>query len=55
MLTVLSICEVNCMDEDIVARVQNKLQANYVVDVAKLFKALSDERRMEIAYTLTLE
>lgn len=48
-------CEVNCVDEDKVTRIQNTLNTNCIVDVAKLFKALSDETRMKIAYALSLE
>jgi ArsR family transcriptional regulator, lead/cadmium/zinc/bismuth-responsive transcriptional repressor len=51
----LPICEVNCIDEDKVTRVQNMLKPDCIVDVAKLFKALSDETRLKIAYTLSLE
>jgi ArsR family transcriptional regulator, lead/cadmium/zinc/bismuth-responsive transcriptional repressor len=48
-------CEVTCIDEDKVKRVQGKLDSNCIMEVAKLFKALSDETRMKIAYALSLE
>ncbi|CAG9608436.1 ArsR/SmtB family transcription factor [Pseudoneobacillus rhizosphaerae] len=51
----LNMCEVNCVDEDKVASIQKKLNSNCIIDVAKLFKALSDETRMKIAYALSLE
>jgi ArsR family transcriptional regulator, lead/cadmium/zinc/bismuth-responsive transcriptional repressor len=51
----LNMCEVNCVDEDKVTRIQKKLKSNCIIDVAKLFKALSDETRMKIAYALSLE
>ncbi|MCM3763371.1 metalloregulator ArsR/SmtB family transcription factor [Neobacillus niacini] len=50
------VCEVACVDSEKTARVQEQLQKNnHVLEVTKLFKALSDETRMKIAYALTLE
>ncbi|HYK74843.1 MAG TPA: metalloregulator ArsR/SmtB family transcription factor [Pseudoneobacillus sp.] len=49
------ICEITCTDHDKVSDVQSKLHAEQILDVANLFKALSDETRMKIAYALTLE
>jgi ArsR family transcriptional regulator, lead/cadmium/zinc/bismuth-responsive transcriptional repressor len=51
----LEMCEVTCIDDDKVTKVQNKLKQESLGDVAKLFKALSDETRMKIAYALSLE
>lgn len=49
------VCEITCTVDDKVSRVQSKIQSEQIVDVANLFKALSDETRMKIAYALTLE
>jgi ArsR family transcriptional regulator, lead/cadmium/zinc/bismuth-responsive transcriptional repressor len=51
----LNMCEVTCVDDDKVKRVQNQFDVNCIAAVAKLFKALSDETRMKIAYALSLE
>ncbi|MHC0037833.1 ArsR/SmtB family transcription factor [Pseudoneobacillus sp. C159] len=51
----LTICETTCVHEDKVIRVQQQLKSQCILDVAKLFKALSDETRMKIAYALSLE
>lgn len=49
------VCEVTCVDSEKTARVQKELVKVSVDDVTKIFKALSDETRMKIAYSLTLE
>jgi DNA-binding transcriptional ArsR family regulator len=49
------ICEIPCADNEKTVQVQQKLKKGNIVDVTKLFKALSDETRMKIAYVLTLE
>ncbi len=49
------ICEVTCIHEDKVNHVQDKLKEKKPMDVAKVFKALSDDTRVKIAYALTLE
>ncbi len=50
------ICEIACVDNEKAARVQQQLEkSSNVLEVTKLFKALSDETRMKIAYALTLE
>jgi ArsR family transcriptional regulator, lead/cadmium/zinc/bismuth-responsive transcriptional repressor len=49
------ICEVSCVDSDKTTRVQPLVEKRNIVEVTKLFKALSDETRMKIAYALTLE
>ena len=48
------ICEVTCIDSDKTNRVQPLVEKSNIVEVTKLFKALSDETRMKIAYALTL-
>jgi ArsR family transcriptional regulator, lead/cadmium/zinc/bismuth-responsive transcriptional repressor len=47
-------CETTCVHEDQVEKVQKQLKIQCIPDVAKLFKALSDETRMKIAYSLSL-
>ncbi|MEK4485914.1 metalloregulator ArsR/SmtB family transcription factor [Psychrobacillus sp. FSL H8-0484] len=46
-------CEVTCFDEDVVKRVQPKLEELDSVEL--LFKALSDATRLKITYALTIE
>lgn len=47
--------QVTTVGNEDVNRVQNELQKKNILEVAKLFKALSDETRMKIAYTLTIK
>lgn len=49
------ICEVTCVDTEKVGRVQPLLAKESTLEVSKLFKALSDETRVKIAYALSLE
>ncbi|AZU63943.1 ArsR/SmtB family transcription factor [Neobacillus mesonae] len=50
------VCEITCVDSGKTQRVQQELaQTSHIIEVTKLFKALSDETRMKIAYALTLE
>ncbi|MEH7012077.1 metalloregulator ArsR/SmtB family transcription factor [Neobacillus niacini] len=49
------VCEVTCIDSDKTKRVLPLVEKSNIVEVTKIFKALSDETRMRIAYTLTLE
>lgn len=49
------ICEVSCVDSDKTTRLQPLVEKRNTFEVTKLFKALSDETRMKIAYALTLE
>lgn len=49
------VCEITIVDDEKTHRVQEQLTKVNVVDVIKIFKALSDETRMKIAYALTLE
>ncbi|MEK3992910.1 MULTISPECIES: metalloregulator ArsR/SmtB family transcription factor [Robertmurraya] len=48
-------CEVTCIDEEKVNRVRNVLIQQNSLDVAKIFKALSDDTRIKIAFALSLE
>jgi DNA-binding transcriptional ArsR family regulator len=49
------VCEITCVDEEKVARVRNALKQENTSDVAKIFKALSDETRLKITKALSLE
>ncbi|MGG3561065.1 metalloregulator ArsR/SmtB family transcription factor [Neobacillus rhizosphaerae] len=50
------ICEITCIDNEKTARVGQQLEKNHhITEVTKIFKALSDENRLKIAYALTLE
>jgi ArsR family transcriptional regulator, lead/cadmium/zinc/bismuth-responsive transcriptional repressor len=49
------ICEITCVDEEKTIRVQPLIEKANINEVTKIFKALSDETRMKIAYALTLE
>lgn len=46
-------CETSCYNQDVVSRVQKKI--NEVNGVELLFKALADATRLKVAYALTLE
>ena len=49
------VCEVTCIDEEKVKRVQEQLAQQKTLEVAKIFKALADETRIKIAYALAAE
>lgn len=49
------VCEVTCIHEDKVKRVKESLDTNNTFEVAKIFKALSDDTRVKIAYILLQE
>jgi DNA-binding transcriptional ArsR family regulator len=50
------VCETPCVDNEKTIRVKQQLENGHKIpDVTKLFKALSDETRLKIAYSLTLE
>lgn len=48
-------CEIFCYDEDKVKRLKNHLKEQDTLAIAKIFKALSDDTRMKIAYILCQE
>ena len=50
-----NVCEVTCVDEEKVNRVKAKLTETNTGEIAKLFKALSDDTRIKIAFALTQE
>lgn len=45
-------CEIYCYDEEKVNRIQGELEKEDISSVAQLFKALADENRAKISYTL---
>jgi len=45
-------CEIYCYDEEKVNRIQGELEKEDIDSVAQLFKALADENRAKIAYSL---
>lgn len=49
------VCEITCIDEKKVKRVQGKIAEENISGVSVIFKALSDETRMKIIYALSLE
>lgn len=49
------VCEITCVDETKVNRVRAALKGNNTIDVAKIFKALSDDTRIKITYALSIE
>jgi len=49
----MDMCEATCFDEEIVARVQPKMEELNSVEL--IFKALSDATRLKVTYALTLE
>lgn len=49
------VCEITCVDDEKTSRVKPLIKKGNILEVTKLFKALSDETRMKIAYALTLE
>jgi ArsR family transcriptional regulator, lead/cadmium/zinc/bismuth-responsive transcriptional repressor len=49
------VCEITCTDKEKTTRVQQQLDKRNILDVTTIFKALSDETRMKIAYALTIE
>ncbi|WP_071459564.1 ArsR/SmtB family transcription factor [Bacillus massilinigeriensis] len=49
------ICHVNCVDKIKVDRLKSELEKQDVLGLAKIFKALSDETRMKIVYSLYIE
>ncbi|MDZ5470149.1 metalloregulator ArsR/SmtB family transcription factor [Bacillus sp. 31A1R] len=55
MLLNKEICEVNIIDERKVKKVIDELKHKNTKEVATLFKALSDNTRVKIAYSLTIE
>lgn len=51
----IDVCEITCIHEEKVLRVQKKLAEQNHLEVVKIFKALSDDTRIKIAYALATE
>lgn len=49
------VCEVTCVDEDKVHRLKGSISQHDTLSVAQIFKALSDDTRIKIAYALSVE
>ena len=49
------LCEVACFDEEKVNRVKGSVSKQNTMAVSQIFKALSDDTRIKIAYALTVE
>ena len=49
------LCEVTCFDEEKVSRVKKDMGGQNTLEVAKIFKALSDDTRIKITYALSIE
>jgi len=49
------VCEITCFDEPKVNRVKQEVSQQNSVEVSKIFKALSDDTRIKIAFSLSLE
>ncbi|MFD0827047.1 ArsR/SmtB family transcription factor [Neobacillus sp. M.A.Huq-85] len=49
------ICEVTCVDEGKVKKVKETVSQQNTVAVSQIFKALSDDTRIKIAYALSVE
>lgn len=54
-MTKEDMCEVSCFDEEKVSKVKDELRMQNTMEVSKLFKALSDDTRLKIAYALRVE
>ncbi|MFP3845823.1 ArsR/SmtB family transcription factor [Priestia filamentosa] len=48
-------CEIYCYDKEKVNRIQGDLQAIDIISIAKMLKAIADENRAKIAYSLCQE
>lgn len=49
------VCEITCYDEQKVNRLKQELHQQNTIEVSKIFKALSDDTRIKVAYSLSLE
>jgi len=49
------VCKVNCIDQEKVNRVAAQVNEQNTFEAATIFKALSDETRVKIAYALYVE
>lgn len=49
------VCEITCFDEPKVNRLKQEISEQKPTEVSKIFKALSDDTRIKIAFSLSLE
>ncbi|MEH7480129.1 cadmium-sensing regulator, CadC [Bacillus sp. OV166] len=49
------VCEVTCVDEDKVKRLKGSISQQDTLSVSQIFKALSDDTRIKIAFALSEE
>lgn len=49
------VCEVSCIDGDKVKRVKESISKQDTLAVTQIFKALADDTRIKIAYSLSEE
>lgn len=49
------VCEITCFDSEKVDRVKSKLIDQNTIEVSRIFKALADDTRVKIAYSLSVE
>ncbi|MFC4323771.1 ArsR/SmtB family transcription factor [Litchfieldia salsa] len=49
------LCEINCIDEKKVSSLKMEVFNQNTLEVSKIFKALSDDTRVKIAYALSIE
>ncbi|WP_285290287.1 MULTISPECIES: metalloregulator ArsR/SmtB family transcription factor [unclassified Bacillus (in: firmicutes)] len=55
MKQIKDMCEITCVDEGKVSRVKNSLSQQNTMAVAQIFKALADDTRIKIAFSLSEE
>jgi ArsR family transcriptional regulator, lead/cadmium/zinc/bismuth-responsive transcriptional repressor len=49
------ICEITCIDSEKVSLIKEKIEKQNTLNIAQMFKVLSDDTRLKIAYALSLE
>jgi len=49
------ICEITCIDSEKVSLIKEKIEKQNTLNIAQMFKILSDDTRLKIAYALSLE
>jgi ArsR family transcriptional regulator, lead/cadmium/zinc/bismuth-responsive transcriptional repressor len=54
-MTKEDVCLVTCFDEEKVGKVKTQLEKQNTLEVSRIFKALADDTRVKIAYSLSLE
>ncbi|WP_408009009.1 ArsR/SmtB family transcription factor [Pseudalkalibacillus sp. A8] len=54
-MTKIDVCKVTCVHEEKVDRIKADIEGKDTMSAAKIFKALADDTRIKIAYTLSIE